>query len=382
MNKEAAYWIALAHLPKWGYAKINSLIISFFHDHKIPIDEFFQLSEKDWKEQYKLDENQILDLRNAKNDLPKTTFLAESFLSQGYEIIPITSAEYSKTLKKNLKATYSPSVLYVKGNKKLMQERSIAIVGSRSASQVALDFTDNVAKQACQDYKVVVSGFAKGVDKQALDSALNYKGQSIIVLPQGIMTFSSGFKTYYQQILAGDVLVLSTFFPKAPWKTELAMARNPIIYGLAEEIYVAESAEKGGTWSGVIDGLKKGRKIFVRQPEVKEAVANSILIAKGATPVDMQGKETSPAYVSVQEEPVVMQEPEQTYNLDARIQAVFNGKPLSAKDVLAKLSLDWTTQKLNLYLKKLDFLEVVKEKSKTLYKIKNVVTTTQKKLFE
>ncbi|RYG34065.1 MAG: hypothetical protein EOO01_32615 [Chitinophagaceae bacterium] len=228
MNKEAAYWIALAHLPKWGYAKINTLIINFFHDHKIQIDEFFHLSETDWKEKYKLDENQISDLRNAKNDLPKTAFMAESFLSQGYEIIPITSAEYSKTLKRNLKATYSPSVLYVKGNKQLMQERSIAIVGSRSASQVALDFTDNVAKQACQDYKVVVSGFAKGVDKQALDSALNYKGQSIIVLPQGIMTFSSGFKTYYQQILAGDVLVLSTFFPKAPWKTELAMARNPI----------------------------------------------------------------------------------------------------------------------------------------------------------
>ena len=33
---------------------------------------------------------------------------------------------------------------------------------------------------------------------------------------------------------------------------------------MAEKIYVAESASKGGTWSGVIDGLKKGRKIYVR----------------------------------------------------------------------------------------------------------------------
>lgn len=382
MNKEAAYWIALAHLPKWGYAKINGLIISFFHDQKIQIDEFFQLSETDWKALYKLDDTQISDLRNAKNDLSKAAFLAESFLSQGYEIIPITSAEYSKTLKKNLKATYSPSVLYVKGNKQLMQEKSIAIVGSRSASRVALDFTDNIAKQACQDDKVVVSGFAKGVDKQALESALNYKGKSIIVLPQGIMTFNSGFKTYYQQILAGDVLVLSTFFPKAPWKTELAMARNPIIYGLAEEIYVAESAEKGGTWSGVMDGLKKGRKIFVRQPDANEAVANAILISKGAMPVDMQGKESAPVYASADKEPATIGEPEQSYILDTRIQQAFNGKPLSAKEVLEKLSLDWTAQKLNSYLKKLDFLEVVKENKKTLFKIKSVAPTTQKKLFE
>lgn len=27
MNMEEPYWIALAHLPKWGYSKINSLII-------------------------------------------------------------------------------------------------------------------------------------------------------------------------------------------------------------------------------------------------------------------------------------------------------------------------------------------------------------------
>ena len=60
-----------------------------------------------------------------------------------------------------------------------MQEQSIAIVGSWAASEIALNFTDNIAKNASKDYKVVVSGFAKGVDKQALDSAIKYKGQSI-----------------------------------------------------------------------------------------------------------------------------------------------------------------------------------------------------------
>ena len=121
-----------------------------------------------------------------------------------------------------------------------------------------------------------VSGFAKGVDKQALDSAINYKGQSIIVLPQGIMTFGSGFIKYYKQIVDGDVLLLSTFFPKAPWKAELAMARNPIIYGLADEIYVSESSDKGGTWSGVVDGLRKNRKIYVRQTDLYENTANEV----------------------------------------------------------------------------------------------------------
>ena len=381
-KEEATYWMALAHLPRWGHLRINNLIIKFFHDNKISVEEFFQLNENHWKNQYQLDEKQILDLKQAKSELASNAFLAESYFSQGFEIIPITSSEYSKTLKSNLKANHSPAVLYVKGNKKILEEKSIAIVGSREASEIALQFTDNIAKLASKEFKVVVSGFAKGVDKQALDSAINYKGQSVIVLPQGIMTFSSGFKNYYKQIIDGDVLVLSTFFPKAPWKAELAMARNPIIYGLADEIYVAESAEKGGTWSGVVDGLKKGRKIYVRKPESIEKNANNILIQKGASPVDFNGFELTKNYeISNFEHIPVVQEPSNNESMDEKVRSVFNGRPLSSKEILTKLNLTWTTQKINSYLNKLDFIEVIKEKKKNLYKLKGTDITTQTQLF-
>lgn len=381
-KEEATYWIALAHLPRWGHLKINNLIIKFFHENKISIEEFFQLNENTWRNQYQLDEKQVSDLRQAKSELASNAFLAASYFSQGFEIIPITSPEYSKTLKNNLKVAHAPAVLYVKGNKKILEEKSIAIVGSRNASETALKFTDNIAKLASKEFEVVISGFAKGVDKQALDSAINYKGQSIIVLPQGIMTFSSGFKNYYKQIIDGDVLVLSTFFPKAPWKAELAMARNPIIYGLADKIYVAESAEKGGTWSGVIDGLRKGRKIFVRKPEPIEKNANNILIQKGAIPVDFNGIELPDNYEKIKSEQVPnIQEHPDNDSLEIKIRETLKGRPLSAKDILTKLTLDWTTQKLNTYLKKLDFIEIVKEKRTNLYKLKGKTDSTQTTLF-
>jgi predicted Rossmann fold nucleotide-binding protein DprA/Smf involved in DNA uptake len=383
IKEAAAYWIALAHLPKWGHLKINNLIIKFFHENKISIEEFFQLTENDWRNIYQLDEKQIFDLNKAKLELPGNAFLAESLFSQGFEIIPITSPHYSKTLKANLKATHAPAVLYVKGNSKLLSEKSVAIVGSRDASEIALKFTDNVAQLASKQFKVVVSGFAKGVDKQALDSAISYKGQSIIVLPQGIMTFGTGFKNYYKQIIDGDVLVLSTFFPKAPWKTELAMARNPIIYGLANEIYVAESSEKGGTWSGVMDGLKKNREIFVRCPESGEKNANNILIQKGAVPVDINGGKLyrMPETSLSSDNTLVVAEPSDADFFASRVRAVFNGKPLTAKEVTSKLNLDWTTQKMNNYLKKIDFLETIKEKKGNLYKLKESGDKIQQTLF-
>lgn len=284
MNQELTYWVALAHTPKIWTSRKNEMIVYFFKQEKSIID-FFE-SDDFLGMDLKAEESALLN--QTKAELGNYSFMTEDLLNQGYEIVPVVSKDYSPTLKENLKYN-SPIVLYIKGNKQILQEQSIAIVGSRDANEKSLQFTDNVAKKASSEYKVVVSGFAKGVDKQALDSALKYKGQSIIVLPQGITTFASGMKKYYKQIIEGDVLVLSTFHPKLPWSVDLAMARNQIIYGLASEIYAAQSDEKGGTWSGVCEGLKKGRKVYVRVPDKKEKCANMLLVDKGAVPVDMEG---------------------------------------------------------------------------------------------
>jgi DNA processing protein len=365
MKSELTYWMSLAHIPKWGHSKINKLIVKFFHDEKISIEEFFNLPENSWSHRYGLNPQDIFDLLKAKSETPNNAFLAESLLNQGFELIPITSPDYSKTLKQNLKSSHSPPLLYVKGNKQVMQEKSIAIVGSRAAENKSLEFTDNIAKIATQAFKVVVSGFAKGVDKQALDSAIKYNGQSIIVLPQGITTFNSGFKNYYKQIVSGDVLVLSTFPPKAPWSAGLAMSRNPIIYGLADEIYVAESSEKGGTWSGVMDGLKKGRKIYVRQPDSNEKNANNLLIQKGAIAVDFNGKERNGIgnpILKPEVSPSIVQEERETYkSLKDQILSVFNGHPLSTKEILEMLNSPLTAKKLTEYLKKMPEIEIVKK---------------------
>ena len=379
MNKEAAYWIALAHLPRWGHLKINNLIIKFYHENKLSIEDFFQLTESDWKNQYGIEYKEIEDLKKAKSELVNNAFLAESLNNEGYELIPITSPEYSKTLKENLKAAHAPALLYVKGNKQIMREKSIAIVGSRNASDKSLEFTDNIAKLASKEYKVVVSGFAKGVDKQALDSAINYKGQSIIVLPQGIMTFGSGFKKYYKQIVDGDVLVLSTFFPKAPWKAELAMARNPIIYGLADEIYVAESSDKGGTWSGVVDGLRKNRKIYVRKPEPNENTANNLLIQKGAIAVDFNGNPLiahKPSLAEVNQ----LSLNEQTVNYENKILDLLKTGEYAVKDIIKKIQLTWSEKKLRDYLKSKKEIETINKKP-LRYTLKDS-TIKQKSLFD
>ena len=360
MENELTYWAALAHTPTiWTKRKNEIIVYCFNHDKTIA--DFFE-SENFLGMELKQEEHNLL--MQTKNELANYAFLVEELLNQGYSIIPITSNEYSQTLKANLKYN-APIILYTKGNKQILQEKAIAIVGSRNANDSSLQFTDNVAKKASSEYKVVVSGFAKGVDKQALDSALNYKGQSIIVLPQGITTFASGMKKYYKQIIEGDVLVLSVFHPKSPWSVDLAMARNSIIYGLASEIYAAQSDDKGGTWSGVTEGLKKGRIVYVRMPEKNEKCANMTLINMGAEAVDMDGNpiHQKAEYELFGIESSVMAESAPSYNtLDERIVELLNNGEYTAKQIIEILHLsEYNSQKLSQRLSKLDGIQINKK---------------------
>jgi DNA protecting protein DprA len=359
MNKsnEYPYWMALSHLQKWGNEKINRLIMEILHNKKISFLEFFSLNGKELASEFKLSPNQVFDIEKTKNELPNYSFLAENLLEQGFQLITLNSKEYSETLKQNLKIKDSPPILYVKGNIKLLKEDSVAIVGSRKASNISLEFTKNIAKRCAENYEVVVSGFAKGVDKMALDATLEYNGHSILVLPQGILTFGSGIKNYYKKIIDGDVLILSTYHPKAPWSVGLAMNRNIYIYGLAKTIYVAESDSIGGTWNGVMDGLKKGRKVFIRKPESEEKNINNLLIMNGAIPVDLFG------------EPII----DKDNKVEEKLKNILSKGILTAKAINDELKLEIDSKELQKLLTNLDFVDSKRIKNKKYYFLKNSV---------
>lgn len=366
MNKqELTYWVTLSMIPKiWTRRKNEIFVNCFLHKpNRISIIELFENSFL-WKE-IGLTEDEMLLFEEAKKQLANNSFLIEDLLEQGYDIIPLISNEYPKSLKDNLKQG-APTVIYTKGNKELLRAEAIAIVGSRKADIVSLEFTNNIARKGVSEQKVVVSGFAKGVDRQALDSALNAGGKSIIVLPQGITTFTSGYKQYYKPISQGNVLVISTFFPNSPWSVELAMARNPIIYGMANEIFVAQSDEKGGTWSGVIDGLRKERKIYVRYPNPLEKNANLQLIQKGAQAVDMFG------HIRVLDFDELLSEDEVEYKkIDDAIIDLLSKTPMPSKMIGEKLKLGWSDPKIKKRLRGMLNIEEFKEKNKIFFRVKH-----------
>ena len=358
MQTDLVYWILFAHLPRWTTLKKNKLIVRIIHNQKITFEEFFSLSHNEWIEIFKLDNKEINDLEQARKKLPNYSFLLEDMLSQGYELIPFNSSDYPKTLKDNLKLKFAPPLIYIKGNKNILNDDAIAIVGSRKAGETSLKFTKNIATNATKKYQCVVSGGAKGVDQTALDETIKANGHSILVLPQGILTFSSGMKKYYKNIIEGNLLILSTFFPKASWSKGLAMGRNKYIYGLSKEIYVAESDSKGGTWSGVLEGLKAERTIYIRSPKDDEKNANDLLILKGGKPVDMNGN-------------LIESNKTDETPLDEKIKNTIKGKALTAKEIKEKINYNIDTRKFSLYLSELPFVKKEKKGSSNVFTYKS-----------
>jgi hypothetical protein len=93
MNTASAHWMALAHeLPAWSFSnkegwknedKMN-LIIQFYHDKKMSIEDFFGLDENSWKNDFQLTYKQIADLRQVKSSFANYAFLAENLQNRWY----------------------------------------------------------------------------------------------------------------------------------------------------------------------------------------------------------------------------------------------------------------------------------------------------------
>ena len=158
------------------------------------------------------------------------------------------------------------------------------------------------------------------------------------------------------------------------------MARNPIIYGLAKEIFVAEAKPstnrqgketKGGTWAGVVDGLKKGRTVYVRQTENSERNDNILLIQKGAVAVDFYGNNIVDKYEIQEGNALIVAESQEKYrSFPEQVKEILSKGHLSIKEIHKKLSLVISEQELKKRLEALDFVEVKRVKNRNYFALK------------
>jgi predicted Rossmann fold nucleotide-binding protein DprA/Smf involved in DNA uptake len=209
---------------------------------------------------------------------------AERWVNRGLWVISRSDDDYPSRLRQHL-GWSAPPLLWGAGERGLLNGGGVAIVGSRDIDQEALRWTEVVAARCAAGRLNVISGGARGADQAALAGALRAGGAVICVLPEGLGK-PSVISRYRAAIVEERMSLISPFYPDAGFTVGNAMARNKIIYGLAESaVIVRADANRGGTWAGAEEELKRENHIplFVRTTEPMEEGARALL-AIGAQP--------------------------------------------------------------------------------------------------
>ena len=153
-----------------------------------------------------------------------------------------------------------PPVLYGMGNRALLQRRTFCIVGSRILPAWA-EKTGRTIAEALSKRFAVVTGFAEGGDRAAIDGAIA-SGSLICVLPTGVDIAYPAAHTALRREVAKRGLLLSEAAPGAKAQKFSFYARNRILAGLSEGVLVLAAGERSGTLITAHRALDYGREVF------------------------------------------------------------------------------------------------------------------------
>lgn len=238
MDKELKYLLALHAIEGIGSITARSLISYCGSAEKV-----FKTTEAKLLRIPHVGEHIAQLIINQENILEKGE--RELALAEKYQvnILPFTSLAYPTRLAKIHDA---PIVLYHKGNTPLNNPRTVAIIGTRQATEYGKSITDEIV-QGLKPYNVlVVSGLAYGIDIAAHRACLAHQVPTLGVMANGIDIVypSQHLKTAQDMIHMGGIITENKFGTKPD--AGRFPARNRIIAGLADVVIVVEAKEKGG----------------------------------------------------------------------------------------------------------------------------------------
>lgn len=215
-------------------------------------------------------------------------FELERLEQSGLTVVSSFDAGYPAALTSRLGAG-APPLLYVAGPADLLATSALGIVGSRDVAPAAAEIAQQAAWSAVANGLAVVSGGAKGVDQLAMAAALEADGRVIGVPAESLARRVRDPDT--RRAIADDRVVLCTpYKPDAGFSVANAMGRNKLIYALSQTTFVvAADHDKGGTWAGAIEALRRSIAPVAVWTGDGAGSGNAALVERGARPVSEIG---------------------------------------------------------------------------------------------
>lgn len=181
-----------------------------------------------------------------------------------------------------------PPVLWMLGDLSAFEPLSVAIVGSRGASQYARSVARTLAAGLAHAGVIVTSGMARGVDGAAHEGCLDAGGRTIAVVGTGVDVVYPAEHAALSRRIARQGVIVSECPPGTPARAWHFPRRNRIISGLSQAVVVVEASEKSGSLITARMALEQGREVMAVPGSVlygRNRGAHA-LIKDGATPIE------------------------------------------------------------------------------------------------
>jgi DNA processing protein len=237
MEKNLHFQLALTFIPNIGDVLAKNLVSYCGGPEKV-----FKAKKKDLIRVPGIDEvraKSILDFDNWKDVEQEISFIAKNKIHSYFYL----DEKYPARLKGLIDA---PVMLYAKGNLELNAARTIAIVGTRHATDYGKQITDELIEGLHQFDATIISGLAYGIDIAAHRAALKHDLQNIAVLGHGLNRLYPGqHRSVAIKMLEHGGLV-TEFKSMDAFEPQNFPKRNRIVAGLSDAVIVIESAANGG----------------------------------------------------------------------------------------------------------------------------------------
>ncbi|SEL76378.1 DNA processing protein [Butyrivibrio sp. ob235] len=182
------------------------------------------------------------------------------------QVYTILDAEYPNKL--NALGNKRPCIIYVKGDVSAIDERNIAVVGTRDPVEHAANKEVSFVKATIEcSERVIVSGLAAGCDTIAHKACIDAGGKTVAVLPCGFdHIVPEENKAFCDNILATGGVLISEYPPDTKATQYTFVERDAIIAALGDATLVMQCGMKSGTMHTVNAAAKMHRKIGVYNP--------------------------------------------------------------------------------------------------------------------
>lgn len=179
-----------------------------------------------------------------------------------------------------------PPFLFYRGELHADDARSVAVVGTRDASDAGIRRARRMAAALVERGVTVVSGLAKGIDTAAHTQTLESGGRTIAVLGTGITRCYPSENADLAERIAASGAVVSQFWPTMAPTRFTFPRRNHVTSGITQGTVVIEASNTSGAKMQARIALEHNKRVFLLRTLVtNQRWAQTYIAKRGAIEV-------------------------------------------------------------------------------------------------